>query len=131
MGLISRVSSRTYRFPKMTSKEVKPLPTPTPVENPTTMADMPKIPENLLKKRKLNRKIRLKQQRKTAVQIAKNVATRRTPKPTNFKRLEWFVERANRREWERLRIVREARKPKTISNIDVNNLEKPSSNCEA
>ena len=46
-----------------------------------------------------------------------------------FKRLEWFVERANRREWERIRVLREARKPTTVQESNLVNLPAKTSDC--
>merc|ERR1712071_53687 len=130
MGLISRVSSRTYRqHSKMTSTVEKPV--PVKVDNPQNIGDLPRVPEYLLKQRKRNTEVRIKAQKKTDRQIAKNVRGRRQPKPINFKRLEWFVERANKREWERLRVIREARKPKVVQETNLERLPKAKSDCPA
>jgi len=94
-----------------------------------TIGDLQKVPEYLLKKRKLNKLHRVRQERKTKAQIAKNVRGRRLPKPVNFKRLEWFVERANRREWERLRLLKEARKPEHLQTSNIKNLPPSDTDC--
>lgn len=92
-------------------------PAPEKVDNPQTLADLPRVPEFALKQRKLKTKTQQKAQLKQSTITAKAVRQRRQPKPINFKRLEWFVQRANRREWERLRIIKEARKPKSVQNF--------------
>jgi len=97
---------------------------------PKTIGDLNKVPEFLLKKRKLKTDQRQKQERKTKLQIAKNVRQRKQPKPSDFKRLEYFVERANRREWERLRILKEARKAIHMQESNIDNLPKSESNSD-
>lgn len=97
--------------------------------NQKTIADLQKVPEFLLKKRKLKTQQRIRQEKKTKAQTAKNVRGRRLPKPVNFKRLEWFVERANRREWERLRLIKEARKPKSLQASNIENLPASDTDC--
>merc|ERR1711881_377901 len=123
MGLISRVSSRTYRQKKtnMTST----------IEKPQNIGDLPKVPEFSLKQRKRNKEVRQRAQKKTDRQIAKNIRGRRQPKPINFKRLEWFVERANKREWERLRVLREARAPKAVQDGNLDRLPPAKTECPA
>lgn len=111
----------------MTSTQEKPV--PVAVENPQNIGDLPRVPEFQLKNRKINKEHRVKQQAKTKLQIAKAVRGRRQPKAVNFKRLEWFVERANRREWERLRVLREARKPKSVQESNITNIPEKSSDC--
>ena len=59
-----------------------------------SIADLNKVPEFLLKKRKRNVKSKHTDQRKTRAQTAVAVRQRKNPKPLNFKRLEWYVDRA-------------------------------------
>lgn len=89
-----------------------------------SIADLTKVPEFLLKKRKRNVKSKHTDQRKTRAQTAVAVRQRKNPKPLNFKRLEWYVDRALRREWERERIIKEARKPESWQESNLENLEK-------
>lgn len=104
-------------------------PIPVAVENPQNIGDLPRVPEFQLKQRKIKSGHREKLAAKTKLQIAKAVRGRRQPKAINFKRLEWFVERANRREWERIRVLREARKPTTVQESNLDNLPAKTSDC--
>jgi len=111
----------------MTSTVDKPI--PVAVENPQNIGDLPRVPEFQLKQRKLNKEHRQKLQKKTNLQIAKAVRGRRQPKAVNFKRLEFFVERANKREWERLRVIREARAPKAVQESNIERVPEKSTDC--
>lgn len=98
-------------------------------QNPQTIGDLNKVPEIKLKQRKLKNSQRQRQDAKTKAQIAKNVQHRKQPKPSNFKRLEYFVERANRREWERIRVIKEARKAEHMQESNISNLAKAETDC--
>ena len=65
----------------MTSTQDKPV--PVAVDNPENIGDLPRVPEYLLKKRKINQEHRAKLQTKTKLQIAKAVRGRRQPKAVN------------------------------------------------